>query len=616
MRERFLTGYNDFVLPFVCGMLFVLIYCMVGLVRIILQLPAADRRKFFLSLVNPKTMVKNIKDIFLKCLIHVDIWKRNKLLGYMHSSIAFGWFMLIVVGHIEVMLYTSHLGAKALYYPIFFRYFVAETESTMKGSLIFFLMDFFLLVVLSGITLAIIKRVRSRLFGMRRTTNPSFLDLIGQYSLWSIFPLRLLAESFTADISGGSFLTKSLNYVFTEFLSNHANMLPAWWAYSCALGIFFFVLPFTRYMHIPTEILLIPFRNAGIKIVNARKGFAKAQVYSCPSCGLCIDACPMGVLKGNIKDTTVYLNRQIRRNNEARIEEISDKCLLCGKCTAICPVGVEGDKLRIAQRSVRKYNLGPDYSNIDVSADIQRCNKFVSNQNNIVSSSENKKVLYFGGCMTALTPAIMKATGSILGKAGIEYEIMDRDGGICCGRPMFMAGRFSQAMQLVEKNTEIIMSSGADTLLLSCPICYKIFLEKYHLPGIEIIHHTEYFERLILSGRLKVRKEAVRYVYHDPCELGRGCGVYEQPRTVLSAAGELVEAAKNRKESICCGGSLGSLTLGFEKRKAMTENALNNLVADSPERIVTACPLCMSTFNRYADRPVEDIAMVLDRTAY
>ena len=616
MRERFLTGYNDFVLPFVCGMLFVLIYCMVGLVRIILQLPAADRRKFFLSLVNPKTMVKNIKDIFLKCLIHVDIWKRNKLLGYMHSSIAFGWFMLIVVGHIEVMLYTSHLGAKALYYPIFFRYFVAETESTMKGSLIFFLMDFFLLVVLSGITLAIIKRVRSRLFGMRRTTNPSFLDLIGQYSLWSIFPLRLLAESFTADISGGSFLTKSLNYVFTEFLSNHANMLPAWWAYSCALGIFFFVLPFTRYMHIPTEILLIPFRNAGIKIVNARKGFAKAQVYSCPSCGLCIDACPMGVLKGNIKDTTVYLNRQIRRNNEARIEEISDKCLLCGKCTAICPVGVEGDKLRIAQRSVRKYNLGPDYSNIDVSADIQKCNKFVSNQNNIVSSSENEKVLYFGGCMTALTPAIMKATGSILGKAGIEYEIMDRDGGICCGRPMFMAGRFSQAMQLVEKNTEIIMKSGADTLLLSCPICYKIFREKYHLPGIEIIHHTEYFERLLQSGRLKVRKEDVRYVYHDPCELGRGCGVYEQPRHVLSAAGELVEAEKNRKESICCGGSLGSLTLSFDKRKAMTENALNNLVADSPDRIVTACPLCMSTFARYADRPVEDIAVVLDRTAY
>ena len=612
MRERFLTGYNDFVLPFVCGMLFVIVYCMVGLIRIILQLPAADRKRFFISLVTPKTAIRNIKDIFLKCLIHVDLWKRNKLLGYMHSSIAFGWFMLILVGHIEVFLYTSDLGPKALYYPIFFRYFVAETETTMKGALIFFLMDFFLLVVLSGIALAIIKRVRSRLFGMRRTTNPSFLDLIGLYSLWSIFPLRLLAESFTADISGGSFLTKSLNYVFTEFLSNHANMLPAWWAYSCALGIFFFVLPFTRYMHIPTEILLIPLRNAGIRIVNARKGFARAQVYSCPSCGLCIDACPMGVLKGNIKDTTVYLNRQIRRKNESRIEEISDKCLLCGKCTAVCPVGVEGDKLRIAQRSARHYNFGPDYSNIDISDQIIGCNKFVKNTNSFVSSTGNERVLYFAGCMTALTPAISKATCSILDKAGTDYEIMDKDGGICCGRPMLMAGRLSQAAQLVEKNTGIILGSGADTLLLSCPICYRIFKEKYTLPGIRIIHHSEYFDELISSGRLRVTKGDVRYVFHDPCELGRGCGIYEQPRNVLSAAGEVVEAEKNRKESICCGGSLGSLTLGFDKRKAMTENALNNLTAASPDKIATACPLCMSTFARYSDRPVEDIAMILD----
>ena len=613
MRERFLTGYNDFVLPFVCGMLFVLIYCLVGMIRIIMQLPAQDRKRFFISLVTPKTMAKNIKDIFLKCLIHVDLWKRNKLLGYMHSSIAFGWFMLILVGHIEVLLYTSNLGAKALYYPIFFRYFVAETESTMKGSLIFFLMDFFLLIVLSGIALAMIKRIRSRIFGMRRTTNPSFLDLVGLYSLWAIFPLRLLAESFTADISGGSFLTKSLNYVFTEFLSNHANMLPAWWAYSCALGVFFFVLPFSRYMHIPTEILLIPLRNAGIRIVNARKGLAKAQVYSCPGCGLCIDACPMGVLKGNIKDTTVYLNRQIRRNNEARIEEISDKCLLCGKCTAVCPVGVEGDRLRIAQRSVRKYNFGPDYSNIDSLKEAENCNKFVINSNNIVSSSDNEKVLYFAGCMTSLTPVIREKTVSILEKAGIEYEFMDKDGGLCCGRPMLMAGRLEQAAQLVEKNTEIIMNSGADTLLLSCPICYRIFRENYSLPGIEVIHHTEYFERLVFSGRIRVSKGNTKYVFHDPCELGRGCGVYEQPRNVISAAGELVEAARNRKESICCGGSLGSLTLGFDKRKAMTENALANLTAASPDRIVTACPLCMSTFGRYSDRPVEDIAQVLDR---
>ena len=610
MREIYLSGYSNFVIPFMIGMIFVLTWCVVGAARVILQLPSEDRKRFFLSLVNPKIMAKNIKDWFCDCLFHVKLWKRNKMLGYMHSSIAFGWFMIIVIGHIEVFLYTPE-RMHQVWYPIFFRYFVAVTENTMKGSFFFFLMDFFLLIILSGIILAIIKRARSRIFGMRRTTNPSFTDLIGLYSLWCIFPLRLLAEGFTADISGGSFLTKSLNNVLHMFFSDHMNMLPTWWAYSIALCIFMCVLPFSRYMHIPTEILLIPLRNAGIQITHSRKGFAKLQVYSCPSCGVCIDACPMGVVKANSKDATVYLNRQIKRYNETRIAEISDKCLLCGKCTAVCPVGVEGDKLRIAQRSLKKYSFSPDYSNIQVNMGQNPDNIFVSTLNNNVTSSVNEKVLYFQGCMTALTAGISRSMIEILKKAGADYRIMDEDGGICCGRPMWMAGRFEQAEQMVAKNTEIIKASGADILLLSCPICYKIFKERYKLEGIEIIHHTEYIDRLIRDGRITLNRSETRLAYHDPCELGRGCGIYDEPRRVVSSAGELVEASKSGKEAICCGGSLGSLSLGFDKRKIMTENALNNLTAASPDAIVTACPLCRSTFSRYADIPVKDIAEIV-----
>jgi len=611
MREIYLSGYSNFVLPFLFGMIFVLTWCVIGAIRVILQLSHEDRKTFLLSLVNPKIMARNIRDWFCDCLFHVKLWKRNKLLGYMHSSIAFGWFMLIVIGHIEVFLYTPQ-RAHQIWYPIFFRYFVAVTESTMKGSFFFFLMDFSLLVVLSGIILAIVKRARSRFFGMRRTTRASFTDLIGLYSLWCIFPLRLLAEGFTADISGGSFLTKSLNSVLHFFFADQMNMLPTWWAYSIALGVFMCILPFSRYMHIPAEILLIPMRNAGLQVRNARKGYAKLEVYSCPSCGVCIDACPMSTVKANTKDTTVYLNRQIKRHNERRIEEISDKCLLCGKCTAVCPVGVEGDKMRIAQRSARHYNISPDYSNIDANDLRNSLNNFVTELNNNVLSADTEKVLYFQGCMTNLTPAISRSLTSILKKASVNYEIMDKDGGLCCGRPMWMAGRLDQARQMVEKNREIIMSSGATILLLSCPICYKIFKERYKLEGIEVLHHTEYIERLINEGRINISKDEMKYVYHDPCELGRGCNVYEAPRNVMKAAGNLVEAEKSGKESICCGGSLGSLTLTFDRRRALTENALRNLTAADPEVIVTACPLCLSTFNRYADRPVRDIAEVIN----
>ena len=602
MRERFASGFDPFVIPFLIGMVFVLGYCLIAMIRVICQLPKSDRKRFLLSLITPKYIWMNIRDIFLNCLIHVKLWKRNKVLGYMHSSIAFGWFMLIVLGHLEVMLFVPE-RIHLFYYPIFFNYFVAETEQTLQGALLMFLMDFFLLIVLSGILLAIIKRFASRIVGMRRTTRLSALDQVGLYSLWAIFPLRLLAESFTAHISGGSFMTIPANWLFRQFLGNDLHALPTWWAYSIALCIFMCVLPFTRYMHIPAEMLLIPFRNAGLTIKHARRGFAKAQVYSCPNCGVCIDACPMSVKKANIKDTTVYLNRNIRRGNEKRIEEISDKCLLCGKCTAVCQVGVDGPQMRIAQRSIRNYGLEQDYSGIDITPFKEA----------VAAEASPDRVLYFAGCMTALTPAISRAMESVFRKAGVDYAFMDKDGGLCCGRPILMAGRFGQARQIIRKNKEIIKASGASTLVLSCPICYKVFREHYKLEGIRVVHHTEYMLELVKAGRLSPDAGSDVLVYHDPCELGRGSGIYEQPRELLRHTGELVEAEQNRDMSICCGGSLGSLTLGFDKREDLTRNALRNLKAGNPETIVTACPLCKTTFAMYSDIPVEDIAETVNK---
>ena len=178
MRERIAGGYDNFVLPFMIGMGFILIYLVIALVRLFAHIPPKDRIKFFKSLVNPATLYKNCRDILMDCLLHVKIFKRNALLGYMHMSIALGWFMLIVIGHIEVAMYVPQRNG-ILYYPVFFRYFVMEGgETTLKGAFFFFLMDFFLLMVLSGIGLAMFKRFRSIALGMRRTTKPCLADRI------------------------------------------------------------------------------------------------------------------------------------------------------------------------------------------------------------------------------------------------------------------------------------------------------------------------------------------------------------------------------------------------------------------------------------------------------
>lgn len=600
MIDRIPSGFHPFVIPFLAGMAFVLVVCALWLLKVILELSSDDRKRLFVSLVTPKTALKNVKDIFLDCLLHVRLWKRNALLGYMHSSIAFGWFMLIVLGHVEVLLFVPR-RINLFYYPIFFNYFVAEGDTTLKGSLLFFLMDFFLLVVLSGIALAIIKRVRSRLFGMKRTTRHSLVNQIGMYALWAIFPLRLLAETFTAHISGGSFLTEPANRVFRQFLGNDLNMLPTWWAYSIALCVFMCVLPFSRYMHIPAEMLLIPLRNAGLKVAHSRKGFARLQVLSCPNCGVCLDACPMSVDKSNLKDCTVYLTRQIRRGNEKRINEISDKCLLCGKCEELCQVGVQGPQLRIMQRARRKYAVSPDFSNIDTAA--------------LAEQASGSKVLYFSGCMSQLTPAIGRSVESVLRKARVDFTWMDRDGGLCCGRPMLTAGRTAEAEEIVRRNTEIILGSGADTLIVSCPICYRMFSESYTLPGVRVVHYSRYFQGLVKLGRLKLQKSDLCYVYHDPCELGRGCGIYDEPRALLGQAAGIAEADRSRAESICCGGSLGSLSLDFAHREKMTRAALENLYTSNADAIATACPLCQTTLSRYSDRPVRDLAQIIDENS-
>ncbi len=652
--DRIPSGFSAFVLPFTIGVAFMFSWIGVGLIRLLAAIPKSDRIKFAKSLFIPKTALKNIKDLFCDCLFHTKIWQRKPLLGYMHSAIAFGWFMIIILGHIEVALFVParlNVARGGLFYPIFYRYFVWMNpgHTTLRGAFFFFLMDFFLLYILSGIALAIFKRFRSIVLGMRHTTKPSLADRVALYSLWLIFPLRLLAESFTADLSGGSFLTVPVNHFWHFLFGDKLWFMPCWWAYSICLGLFFAAMPFSRYMHILTEVLWILLRNAGVEPHHPRKGVAEAEIYACSSCGLCLDACPMNVQKKNLKYSSVYFIRFLRRHNEKKINAIADKCLMCDKCHALCPVGVNAPSLRRAQRATVNNALPYDYSYLSTvgatatsASTLGRATASLRSAPPLASQSEapvppltvprvawvapakvlpeaTNKVLYFAGCMTHLTPRIIKSVEKVFKTAGVDYVFADRDGGICCGRPLMLAGKTEAAAAVIEANKKMIEESGCDTLVLSCPICYKIFKEEYHLEGIKVVHYTQFINDLIISGKLPVQETDRKLVYHDPCELGRGCGVYYEPRAALKRCGTLVKASKEYDESICCGGSLGSLTLDTKDRSKISEASLDSLLANDPQTIVTACPLCLKTFseavsnskNRDINVTVKDFAEVV-----
>ena len=239
--------FDPFVLPFVISMTFVLLYCLIGMIRIVFQLPKEDRRKFLRSLIYPKSAWKNIRDLFNDCLFHTKIWKRKPLLGYMHMSIALGWFMIIIVGHFESITFSPLRGLEVpfmqkmmsnLYLPIFFRYFALE-ELSLKAQIFSFLMDFFLLMIISGIFIAVVKKKKPRNVGLKRVTKFGLKEDLVRLSLWTIFPLRFLAESSMAGIAGGSFLTKYLGFELL-FGGNYNETLSIvfWWLYSIDLAIF------------------------------------------------------------------------------------------------------------------------------------------------------------------------------------------------------------------------------------------------------------------------------------------------------------------------------------------------------------------------------------------
>ena len=604
--------FDPFVLPFVLGMSFVLLYCFIGMIRIIWQLPKEDRRKFGRSLITPKIAWKNIKDLFGDCLFHVKIWKRKPLLGYMHSSIAFGWFMIIVIGHIEAFALSPFKGVELpfmqkmmsnLYLTIFFRYFSIE-ELTLKAQILSFLMDFFLLMIISGIFIAVVKKKKPKQVGLKRVTKFGIREDLVRIALWTIFPLRFLAESSMAGFAGGSFLTKYLGFELL-FGGNYNETLSLifWWLYSIDLGIFMFVLPFTRYMHIPAEALLILLRNAGLKTTEPRKGYALAEIYSCPSCGLCIDVCPMSENKDNYKKTAVYFMRNVRKKKRREVKKMTEICLMCGKCVEVCPLGIESINIKMAQRSKIYYKIKSDFSYLE-------SQQTTDNRQEALSLPDSK-VLYFAGCMSHLTPKITRSMVKIFEQANENYTFMDVNGSICCGRPMMLTGKANEANALIEKNTEIIKRSGAKRLVLSCPICYKVFKEEYKLDGIEILHHTQYINELIKNDRISLDRSDKRYVYHDPCELGRAFGVYDEPRNIIDNIGLLMQGKSDRDMSVCCGGSIGSLTMTLEERDEITSNSIKDLMHNHPEEIITACPLCQKTFARKSPIEVKDIAEIV-----
>jgi len=291
---------------------------------------------------------------------------------------------------------------------------------------------------------------------------------------------------------------------------------------------------------------------------------------------------------------SVYMLKHLRNRNAT--DEKLFNCLLCGRCQTDCPVGLELNNLRITQRieSTKIYNSSYEYL-----------------RNNTSRAIQQTEVIYFAGCMTHLTPAIIKSMKGLFEIASVKYWFMDEEKTACCGRPLMQVGQYEAAQKLIDSNREKILASGAKKLVVSCPICYKVFREDYAIPGVTVQHHSEYLLELLANKRLPVNKMPIQVIYHDPCELGRGIGIYHQPRLLLDEYVEVIPIKNERELALCCGGSLANTKIQMSERNKISELAINEYVSYNPDVLATACPLCKKTFAKSRQLPVHDISEIV-----
>ena len=94
-----MTFYDPFTIPFIVGATFMFAVVAAKWTLWFIHLPKVDRRLVRSNLFTRKTILA-AWEVVRESLLHVRIFRVNPKLGYMHMSLAFGWFLLIVVGWI------------------------------------------------------------------------------------------------------------------------------------------------------------------------------------------------------------------------------------------------------------------------------------------------------------------------------------------------------------------------------------------------------------------------------------------------------------------------------------------------------------------------------------
>jgi len=326
----------------------------------------------------------------------------------------------------------------------------------------------------------------------------------------------------------------------------------------------------------------------------------REQVLKCSRCGFCQAHCPIfGATlrpaynaRGKMLILKEVMDGKIELNDE--LIETLFQCTQCANCFKNCPSGVDVPEII---KSVRKDMVGigschPAFTGM---------NEVLKKHTNIYAEDESEdfgrkrnqqaEYVFFIGCVGAYREdESTLATLDLMDRLNIDYTLVDE---VCCSGVLEDVG-FEINDDLAQKNIELILATGAKTVLTGCPYCSKTFANKplydgFRENGIQILHISQ----LLKDFEMGVSTDK-RVTYHDPCDLGRHCGIFEEPReTIRKIAPNFVEMPHNRMDAICCGAGGGVRGAYAKNSIAMARRRLLEAEEIDADIVLTECNSCV-----------------------
>ncbi len=375
----------------------------------------------------------------------------------------------------------------------------------------------------------------------------------------------------------------------------------------------------------------------------------------CDRCGSCTTVCPLFKEKGiesagaRGKNNLVHGLAKGIVESSSKLKTASNFCLLCRACVDNCPNKVATDDAMISLRqhlaesdggaSLKYQMVGGMMSKsllVSLTSSVFKALRFFKLNKMVPSGlipseytkteymhnfsgpaalgarpvlttvdvTSSSRVAYFHACgMNMMFPDAVKSSKSLIEKAAKVTTVQIQNN--CCGIVHLVHGLREKFTELAKKNIELF--EGVDVVVTDCASCSGTLkhMPKYFQDDPDWYDRAQKFsnkvmglsEFLVNAGYKPEYNENVKLTFHEPCHLGRGQGIKNQPRQLLNMAGHFIEMKDADK---CCGGS-GTFAIDFpEVSNRMLLEKGSSINKTGADIVVTECPVCLSQMSKAA----------------